>query len=160
VIGVPRRLLAGPAVAVLLLAAGCGADPPQVTFTAAGTTVSARPAQYCDVKLTECTDDGGATVQLAVPAGTPLQVAVPDEIAQAPWHVVFSYRDGTGQEVDARGPVLAAKQRDYTLTLPQPTDRLVTAQVQQFGPAPRINEQSGEVEFPVRGSWVLNTPGG
>jgi hypothetical protein len=119
--------------------------------------VSARPAQYCDIKLTECTDDGGAAVRLAVPPGTPLQVAVPDEVAQAPWHVVFSYRDGTGQQVDARSALLAAKQRDYTLTLPEPADRLITAQVQQFGPAPQINEQSGEVEFPVRGSWVLNT---
>jgi hypothetical protein len=155
-----RRLLTGCAAAVLLLTGGCSADPPQVTFTAAGTTVNARPAQYCDLKLTDCTDDGAAAVQLAVPAGTPLQVAVPDEVAQAPWHVVFTYRDGSGQQVDARSPVLAAKQHDYTLTLPEPADRLITAQVQQFGPAPQINEQSGEVEFPVRSSWVLNTPGG
>ena len=147
-------------VAAVLLAAGCGSPPPQVTFTVGGTHVLAKPAQYCDVKLADCSGDSAATVQLAVPAGTPLQVAVPDGVAAAPWHVVFSYRDGTGQEVDARSPVLAAKQHDYTLTLPQPTDRLVTAQVQQFGPAPRINEQSGEVEFPVRGSWVLNTAGG
>jgi hypothetical protein len=155
-----RRVLTGCAAAGVLLAAGCSADPPQVTFTAAGATVNARPAQYCDIKLTDCTDDGGAAVQLAVPAGTPLQVAVPDEIAEAPWHVVFSYRDGTGQQVDARSPLLAAKQHDYTLTLPQPADRLVTAQVQQFGPAPAINEQSGEVEFPVRASWVLTAQGG
>ena len=152
-----RRLLTGCAATALLLAAGCSADPPQVTFTAAGATVTARPAQYCDLELTECTDDGAAAVRLAIPAGTPLQVAVPDEVAEAPWHVVFSYRDGTGQQVDARGPLLTAKQHDYTLTLPQPADQLVTAQVQQFGPAPQINQQSGEVEFPVRGSWVLNT---
>jgi hypothetical protein len=145
--------------AVLLLAAGCGADPPQVTFTAAGTTVTARPAQYCDLKLADCSADATAPVQLAVPPGTPLQVAVPDEVSQAPWHVVFSYRDAGGQQVDARSPVLTNKQHDYTLTLPAPADRLLTAQVQQFGPAPQINEQTGEVEFPVRGSWVLNTPG-
>jgi hypothetical protein len=145
--------------AVLLIAAGCGADPPQVTFTAAGTTVTARPAQYCDLKLADCSADATAPVQLAVPPGTPLQVAVPDEVSQAPWHVVFSYRDAGGQQVDARSPVLTNKQHDYTLTLPEAADRLLTAQVQQFGPAPQINEQTGEVEFPVRGSWVLNTPG-
>ena len=145
--------------AVLLLAAGCGADPPQVTFTAAGTTVTARPAQYCDLKLADCSADATAPVQLAVPPGTPLQVAVPDDVSQAPWHVVFSYRDAGGRQVDARSPVLTNKQHDYTLTLPAPADRLLTAQVQQFGPAPQINEQTGEVEFPVRGSWVLNTPG-
>jgi hypothetical protein len=143
--------------AALLLAAGCGiGGPPEVTFTAAGAAVTARPAQYCDLKLSDCTDDAAAPVQLAVPAGTPLRVAVPDEVAEAPWHVVFSYRDGGGQQVDARSPLLTADQREYTLALPQPGDRLLAAQVQQFGPAPRINEQTGEVEFPVRGSWVLN----
>ena len=151
-----RRLLL---VAVLLLAAGCGTDPPTVTFTAAGTTVTARPAQYCDLKLSDCSADATATVQLTVPPGTPVQVAVPDDVSTAPWHVVFSYRDTTGQQVDARSPVLTKKEHVYTLTLPEGADRLITAQVQQFGPAPRINEQTGEVEFPVRGSWVLNASG-
>jgi hypothetical protein len=145
--------------AVVLLAAGCGAEPPQVTFSASGTSVMARPSQYCDVKLADCTGDAAATVQLAVPAGMPLQVAVPDGVAEAPWHVVFSYRDGGGQQVDARSPLFSQKQHDYTLTLPEPADQLLTAQVQQFGPAPQINEDTGEIEFPVRGSWVLTTPG-
>ena len=151
-----RRLLVA---AALLLAAGCGADPPQITFTAAGAAVTARPTQYCDLKLADCTADAGAPVKLTVPAGTPLQVAVPDGVAEAPWHVVFSYRDAGGQQVDARSPVFAKKEHDFTLTLPAPPDRLITAQVQQFGPAPRIDEQTGEIEFPVRGSWVLDTTG-
>ena len=153
-----RRLLL-LIVAVLLLAAGCGTDPPTVTFTAAGATVTARATQYCDLKLTDCSADATAGVDLAVPPGMPVQVAVPDEVSAAPWHVVFSYRDATGQQVDARSPVLTKKEHDYTLTLPEAADRLITAQVQQFGPAPRINEDTGEVEFPVRGSWVLNTTG-
>ena len=154
-----RRRLALAAVA--LLAAGCGTDtPPEVTFTAADTSVTARPTQYCDLKLTDCTDDAAAPVQLAVPAGTPLQVAVPDGVSEAPWHVVFTYRNGGGEQIDARSPLFPAKERgDYTLELPAPTDRLITAQVQQFGPAPKINEQTGEIEFPVRGSWVLTTTG-
>ena len=150
-----RRLVLA---AVALLAAGCGSEkPPQVTFTAAGTSVTARPAQYCDLKLTDCSDDATAPVQLAVPIGTPLQVAVPDGVAEAPWHVVFSYRNASGDHVDGRSPLFPAqRQHDYTLTLPDPADRLVTAQVQQFGPAPQVNEDTGEIEFPVRGSWVLN----
>jgi Protein of unknown function (DUF2771) len=154
---VVRRVLVA---AALLCAAGCGAgDAPQVTFSAAGATATARPTQYCDLKLTDCQDDAAAPVKLAVPVGTPLRVTVPDEVAEAPWHVVFSYDDGSGQQVDARSPVFAKKEHDFTLTLPEPTDRLITAQVQQFGPAPQINEQTGEVEFPVRGSWVLDTTG-
>ena len=154
-----RPAAAALPLAAALLAAACGAAPPQVTFTAAGASVTARPAQYCDLKLADCEGDAGAAVQLAVPAGTPLQVAVPDGVAEAPWHVVFSYRDATGQQIDARSPLFAQKQHDWTLTLPGAADQLITAQVQQFGPAPQINEQTGEVEFPVRGSWVLTTPG-
>jgi hypothetical protein len=156
-------VLRRPAGCVLLTAvlftAACGTPPPTVTFTAAGTSVVAKPAQYCDIKLADCAGDASASVQLAVPAGTPLQVAVPDGVAEAPWHVVFSYRDPTGQQVDARSPLFAQKQHDYTLTLPEPADQLLTAQVQQFGPAPQMDENTGEIEFPVRGSWVLTTPG-
>jgi hypothetical protein len=151
-----RRRLALAAVA--LLAAGCESDKPlEVTFAAGATTVTARPTQYCDLKLTECTDDAAAPVRLDVPAGTPLRVTVPDGVAEAPWHVVFSYRNEGGEQIDARSPLFPAdQQREYTLTLPAPADRLVIAQVQQFGPAPQVNENTGEIEFPVRGSWVLN----
>src|SRR5690348_14782920 len=107
--------------------------------------------------MTACSADASAPVQLPVPPGTPLQVSVPDDVSAAPWHVVFSYRDAGGQQVDARSPVLTNKQRDYTLTLPEGADCLITAQVQQFGPAPQIDEQTGELQFPVRASWVLNT---
>ena len=145
----------------LLLLAACGTgEPPEVTFTAGSATVNARPTQYCDLKLTECSDDAAAPVQLAVPAGTPLVVEVPDSVSEAPWHVVFSYRNAGGEQVDARSPLFPAEQRDeYTLELPAPDDRLLTAQVQQFGPAPQINGNTGEIEFPVRGSWVLTTSG-
>lgn len=155
-----RRPLLGLAAALLVAAggaAGCAGDPPQVTFSAGATSVTARPTQYCDRKLTDCADDPAAPVRLAVPVGTPLKVAVADEIAEAPWHVVVRYRDASGREDEARGPVLTKNERDYTLTLPAPTDRLIHAEVQQFGPAPRINEQTGEIEFPTRGTWVLDT---
>ena len=143
-------------LAAVLLSAGCGDDPPEVTFVAAGTSVSARPAQYCDMKLTDCRDDAAAAVRLAVPAGTALEVTVPDGVSDAPWHVVFSYRSASGEQVDARSPLFAADERaDYVLELPAPTDALVTAQVQQFGAAPAVNPETGEVEFPVRASWVL-----
>ena len=154
-----RPALAAVLIATALLGGGCGAPPPQVTFRAGGASVTARPAQYCDLKLTDCSGDAGAAVQLAVPAGSVLDVEVPDGVAEAPWHVVFSYRDAGGQQVDARSPLLAKKERSYTLTLPEAADQLITAQVQQFGPAPQINEQTGEIEFPVRASWVLTTPG-
>jgi hypothetical protein len=156
-----RRLL--PAVATVLLLAGCGSggeDPPQVTFAAGEASVTARPTQYCDIALTECTGDPTAPVELAVPPGTPVQISVPDGIAQTPWQVVYSYRDAGGTQTDERSPVFAPAERSiWTLQLAAPEARLLTAQVQQYGPPPQIDPDSGEVEFPIRASWVLNTSG-
>ncbi|MEN3268936.1 DUF2771 family protein [Pseudonocardia sp.] len=149
-------------VAALLLLAGCSSSqpPPQVTFAAGQASVIARPTQYCDLKLTNCTGDPAAPVVLTVPVGTPLKVTVPHEIAETPWQVVFSYRDAGGAQTDGRSPVFAPNaQSDYTLELPAPEDRLVGAQVQQFGPPPQANAETGEIEFPIRASWVLSTKG-
>jgi hypothetical protein len=85
---------------------------------------------------------------------------VPTEISSAPWQVVFTYRSANGSQTDGRSPVLAPDQhRDYTLTLPAATDALVTAQVQQYGPPPQANAETGEIEFPIRASWILNATG-
>ena len=145
-------------VAALVLVAGCTGEqpPPQVTFAAGGATAVARPAQYCDLDLTECAADETAPVELAVPPGTALQVTVPPEIAETPWQVVFSYADAAGNPVDQRSPVFAPDERSvWTLQPAAPTDRLQTAEVQQYGPPPQQNPQTGEIEFPIRASWVL-----
>jgi hypothetical protein len=151
-----RHLL--PVAAAALLLAGCAAEqpPPQVTFAAGQASAVARPAQYCDLKLTECTTDPAAPVALAVPPGTPLQVTVPPEIAEAPWQVVFSYADAAGTPVDERSPVFGPDERtEWTLELGTPTERLLTAEVQQYGPPPQANPDTGEIDFPIRASWVL-----
>jgi hypothetical protein len=141
---------------VTVLLAGCSSpEPPTVTFAAGATSVVTGPTQYCEIDLTDCADPG-VPAELAVPAGTALRITVPPEVAAAPWHVVFSYRDDTGQQVDERSRLFPPDQRsDYTLELPTPTARLLEAQVQQFGPAPQINQETQEIEFPIRASWVL-----
>jgi hypothetical protein len=147
-----------PSVAALVLVAGCAGEqpPPQVTFAAGSATAVARPAQYCDIELTECSTDAAASVELAVPPGTPLQITVPPEIAETPWQVVFSYADAAGNTIDQRSPVFAPDERSvWTLEPSAPTDRLLTAEVQQYGPPPQANPQTGEIEFPIRASWVL-----
>src|SRR5690606_17178254 len=119
---VPRRLLAAPVAALLL--AGCGAQepppPPEVTFTAGAAGTVAAP------------------VRRPVPPGTARQVAVPPELAQTPWQVVFSYTDAEGTPIDERSPVFAPGARsDWTLQLSAPEARLITAEVQQYGPPPQ-----------------------
>jgi hypothetical protein len=151
-----RRLLA---MAALMALAGCGGStaPPQVTFAAGAASVIARPTQFCDLKLQNCQSDANAPVRLAVPTGTALKVTVPNEISSTPWQVVFTYRSTNGSQTDGRSPVLTPGQHsDYTLQLPATTDVLVSAQVQEYGPAPQANDQTGEIEFPIRASWILN----
>ena len=152
----PHRVL--PLLAATMLLAGCGADegPPKVTFAVGEASVVAGPTQYCDLALTDCRNDAAAPVQLRVAPGSPLRIEVPDEIAETPWQVIFTYRDSAGAQTDGRSSVLAPNEHsDYALELPAPTDRLLTAQVQQYGPPPQENEQTGEIEFPIRASWVL-----
>jgi hypothetical protein len=155
-----RRLVLLCALAGLVTGCGGGGAPPEVTFAAGAASVVAKPTQYCDVKLQDCRSDANAPVRLAVPAGTALKVTVPEEISSSPWQVVFTYRSANGGRTDGRSPVLTPDRHpDYTLQLPAVTDALVTAEVQQYGPPPQANAETGELEFPIRATWVLNTSG-
>lgn len=152
-----RRIVVLCAPLALLAACGGSDAPPEVTFTAGAASIVAKPTQFCDLHLQNCQSDANAPVRLAVPSGTALKVTVPSEISAAPWQVVFTYRSANGSQTDGRSPVLAPEQHpDYTLQLPAATDALVTAQVQQYGPPPQANAETGEIEFPIRASWVLN----
>lgn len=152
----PRAAVLAVVALAGLAACGGGDGPPEVTFTAGALSVVARPTQYCDLQLKDCHSDANAPVRLRVPAGTALKVDVPSEVSAAPWQVAFTYRSADGTTTDGRSPVQApAAHPDYTLALPASTDVLVTAQVQQYGPAPQATAQ-GEIEFPIRASWVLN----
>ena len=152
-----RRLVLLCALIALLSGCGGSATPPAVTFSAGAASVVAKPTQYCDLKLQNCQSDANAPVRLRVPAGTALKVTVPNEISSTPWQVVFTYRSANGSQTDGRSPVLTPGQHpDYTLALPAVTDVLVTAQVQEYGPPPQANAETGEIEFPIRASWILN----
>ena len=152
-----RSTLAGLLAAAAVLLAGCGSSaPPTVTFAVSGQVLTAAPTQYCDNKMQNCTGDPNSRVSTPVPPGTPVQITVPQEVSDAPWQVAFAYVGKDGRTTNGRSPISAPKQRtDYTLTLPAPTDRLVTAQVQLFGPAPQADPTTGQITFPVRATWVL-----
>jgi Protein of unknown function (DUF2771). len=158
---VRRVLLLAVLAALTGAVTACSASSgelPQVTFAADGRTVAARPTQYCTVELTDCQDDADAPVELRVPPGTPVQVRVPQEVASGPWLIVFSIVSADGSRTDGRTPVFGPDQRtEYELTLPEPTDRLLVAEVHQLGAVVQTNTDTGEVEFPARATWVLNT---
>ena len=149
-------------IVLALLPVACSSasgEPPQVTFTANGQSATARPTQYCNVEFSDCRNDAEAPVSLRVPPGTPVRVSVPEEISSTPWLIVFTTVATDGTRTDGRTPLFtpATPTDTYELTLPQPTDRLLTAQVQQLGAPPQANEDSGGIDFPARGTWVLTT---
>jgi hypothetical protein len=140
-----------------VMVAGCSepAPPPEVTFAADGSTVTARPTQYCDVNVQDCQADPKAAVTLRVPPGQPLEVSVPGSVSEAPWQVVFRYRSKDGTSAQARSTVFAAGERSaYTLRLPEEQAQLETVEVQQFGAA-MVPREDG-VDFATRATWVLS----
>jgi hypothetical protein len=153
-------------IVLALLPVACGSapapgpqGPPQVTFAAAGQSATARPTQYCNVEFSDCRNDAEAPVSLRVPPGVPVQVSVPKEVSSTPWLIVFTTVANDGTRTDGRTPLFtpATPTDTYELTLPQPTDRLLTAQVQQLGAPPQANADNGGIDFPARATWVLTT---
>jgi hypothetical protein len=166
---VRRRLVIGTAALVVLAIAAVVVvllgrnNLPSVTFASATSSVTTGPTQYCDLKVTHCDNHPDAVATLALPAGQPLQITVPADVSATPWQVVFSYLPRAGAsaatQLDARSPVFAPNQQShYTLELPAPTDQLVTAQVQQYGGGQPTIDANGDPAFPIRASWVLDTP--
>lgn len=149
-----RRALLLPALtAALLPLAACGGTPedPEVTFYADGEAVRTGPIQYCDVDVLECQAHPDAAARLAVRPGSPVQISVPDSVAEAPWQVVFRYRDGD-EPVEGRSGLFPADERlAYTLEVPD-GGQLEALEVQQFG-LPAVED--GVPTFLVRGTWSL-----
>lgn len=142
-------------VVVVLVATSGPSSPGDVTFRAGAAQTTASPTAWCDVEVTDCDDDADAVATLPVPAGTGLSVTVPDEVAQTPWQVAFTFRDAAGATQDGRSPIFVgdAARNGYTLVLPDPAGRLVSAEVQQYGA--RLVDTAAGPGFSTRSTWVL-----
>lgn len=151
------RALAGLLAVAAVLLAGCGGAPPTVTFEVAGTALTAAPTQFCDNRMENCSEDPNARVTATVAPGTPIRITVPEEVSSGPWQVAYAFTRGDDPEpVEQRSEIATPGSRtEFTLTLPEETDRLVTVQVQLFGPPPAIDPQTQDLEFPIRATWIL-----
>lgn len=150
----------------LLLLSACSSSAPapdlNMTFAAAGKTVTAAPIQYCDVHEENCKADGKAPVSLTVAAGQPITVSAPKEIAQTPWQVAARFTDTKGSQYVSCSPLFAAgHQSVYTVRAAHAADRLVLIEVYQSS-AVLVREPNGDIDTPIRGTWVLteSTQGG
>lgn len=155
-------------VLLLLLAVGglvglsaCSVPNPNITFFSSGSAVSVAPIQYCDVQEEHCTADGSAAGRITVIPGRPVQVSVPQEVADSPWQVAARFRDSNGTEYAACSPLFGVGSRyAYTVYAPHAGDQLVLIEVYQSSGTLRMTA-GGDVFTPIRGTWVLtaNTQG-
>jgi Protein of unknown function (DUF2771) len=83
------------AVVVVLAIRDSDERLPQITAYSYGETITVAPAEYCGFDLTDCTQ--GNLAVLDVPAGQPLQLSLPKEIADAPWRLVMVYQGPEGK---------------------------------------------------------------
>ncbi|GAA5066057.1 DUF2771 domain-containing protein [Nocardia callitridis] len=159
------------------------ADEPDVMITAYahGKTIDVAPFGYCDVSMRECRilpegDEAtgtifgelscaqdasdchrGRTARLDVPAGYPLQLSLPKQIADAPWIAQAVYETASGDTVarvlsreDGPGETLA-------LTIdsrPEPDLRLVGVEVR----LPILaRDETGQEFYPPHAAWSIST---
>jgi len=145
------------ATAGVLFVALRDAEPrdPEITAYAHGKTVIVPPFEYCTIRMQDCRHTG--TVELPVPAGYPLQLSFPDEIAQAPWQMQQVYQLPSGEKV--ADPVSHNKfdegARAITVdSRPEPDLRLIGIELQL--PIPARDEAGNEFWVP-HATWSIKT---
>jgi hypothetical protein len=153
-----RRILT--AVLAGLLLAACSDPPPpplpEVTFSTEGSTVSARPFLHCDVMVTKCDRDDAAMARMRVPAGKPVTVTVPKDVAESPWSVVIQYRTAGGEQKDPEtvATFVPNERSDYTVALPGTGDQLQTVEIKQAS-AKQEPGATSEIQLLARAVWSL-----
>ncbi|MQA07319.1 MAG: DUF2771 family protein [Pseudonocardiaceae bacterium] len=143
-----------------LLLAGCGQPaPPEVTFYSWGQSIVADPQLYCQPEFNECQQDRKAAARLRVPAGEPLQISVPAEVADAPWVAVFRYRKPDGKRgPESRTPLFEAGSRHaYTLRPPGGGDQLTEVQIHRVVGLQPPARPGGDMQFVSDATWALRT---
>ena len=153
-----RIALIGLALAAVIgSVAACSKPEPAITFFSHGSTVSSQPSAYCDIQVTKCYATDRPVQTLRVPAGTPLQISVPDDVANATWAVSFQYTDANGRKQSERSPVFTARTRyAYTLTAPAPADQITLVQVGIIGGIEMAPNDTAP-NWLITTYWSLNT---
>jgi hypothetical protein len=151
--------LAGAMVAVVTLLSGCTAPRPQVTFYGNRTSVAVEPELWCTVDFTalkvacppnpETAHDGHLTMAV----DQPLQISVPGDIGDAPWVVVFEYKDAKGKAQNGRTEVFRDGRLAYTLRVPASGAQLTRVEV-QAGLVPAIADD-GSTGIAASRTWAV-----
>lgn len=153
-----RRIILLLGVAALV--AACSDPPPslpEITFAVDGSTVSARPFQYCDVMVTKCDRHDDAMAKLKVPPGKQVKVSVPGDVYESPWSVTIQYKTASGEQKDPQtvATFVPKESHDYTVSLPDPGDQLQTVEVKQAGAKQDQVTNPGDIQLVARAVWSL-----
>lgn len=144
-----------------LLLAGCTAPLPDVTVYGDRSVVTVDPSLWCAADTADSTvrcrvnsgDTGAPRLRLA--KGSAVSVNVPAMVANAPWVVLFDYRDARGKEQQARGPLFASDNtQNYVLHPPDPADQLLRVEIQS-GLIPMAAATGTGVNYAATQTWVL-----
>lgn len=174
------------AVAAVVTIAVRHADQPEpaVTAYAHGKSVTVQPFMYCTVrsennqlKFDDC-DNSQSISNLNVPPGSPLQLSLPNEIADAPWRmaIVYAlpngqaaqstiwYRDQVEKACQVPSPLAAEPANPAeslkdcrALTIETPADpRLRLAGIELQLPVP-ARDESGQEGYVPHAIWSIRT---
>nr|WP_068161630.1 DUF2771 domain-containing protein [Rhodococcus phenolicus] len=134
-----KKIIALIAVVLLLVAGGLAAvvwklvdsaEPklPTVTAFARGTSVTVEPTQHCNLYLEDCIEN--PLGMLDVPAGYPLQLSLPSEIADAPWRLIVVYGDPKTGETFVDGRLFAPGEQRAVTVPSDPEIQLLGVEIQ------------------------------
>ncbi|MRH91420.1 DUF2771 family protein [Nocardia sp. SYP-A9097] len=163
-------------VAVIVVVAHRASEPePEITAYAHGHAVTVAPFMFCDPKvakgqidLNDCSTSEAIST-LDVPPGSPLQISLPKEIANAPWRMKLWYRiPGDNVAVGAfsyddykKGLVNTEVKSDgtpYAITVPTPNDpQIKLAVAELYLPVPAM-DAAGNVGWVPSAIWSIHTP--
>ncbi|MFE3542539.1 DUF2771 domain-containing protein [Nocardia sp. NPDC059177] len=130
---------------------------PRITAYAHGEAVTVDPFMFCTVTMQDCRY--GETTELAVPSGLPVQLSLPDKIAESPWLIQLIYQRPTGEQVDRVLSFADYPERARALTIesqPEPDLRLIGIEVQL--PILARDTATGRESYIPHAAWSIVTP--
>ncbi len=143
-------VVAGVAATVWKLVDSAEPTLPTITAYAQGETVTVDPAQHCNLYLEDCVEN--PIGRLDVPAGYPLQLSLPSEIADAPWRIITVYGDTQTGQTYIEGAMFEAGARRTLTVKSSPELQLLGVEIQL--PSAVVDEAGEPIAHAV---WAVKT---
>ena len=116
---------------------------------------------YCDVLVRDCVDPAEPAA-LPVRRGMPVQLSIPDSVAEAPWTVTVEYRTADDEVRYEHEVFTNGDQYAYTADPPGSDNQITVVEIQQISAAYATNDQGeinldmgGDPQLVARGVWSL-----